>query len=220
VGTAFRALVQRRPELELWGSDGLHPSIAGTYLAACSFYAHFYQHSPVGNSYHAGLAEGDARALQEMAALLWKLPDAVVFVPATQPASAKLAPAGAQASQARPKPSAAELATEEADRLRHERVMRQIRQHEVNGARDRVPINVYRTSWCHACEIATSYMRRAGISFEEYDVERDPEAREVAHRLNPRGSVPTIDVDGTVLVGWNETRFQSALQEATDRRAH
>jgi hypothetical protein len=44
-----------------------HPSIAGTYLAACMFYATFYQQSPVGLTYTAGLSHEDAAILQHVA---------------------------------------------------------------------------------------------------------------------------------------------------------
>jgi glutaredoxin len=82
-----------------------------------------------------------------------------------------------------------------------------------------VAIDVYRTSWCPACEMATAYMRKAGIAFLEHDVEHDPAAAAVARRLNPRGSVPTIDVAGTVLIGWNPEQFESVRQQAESRRA-
>jgi len=46
----------------------MHPSVAGTYLAACTFYTYFYQRSPVGISYTAGLTESDALAIQRITA--------------------------------------------------------------------------------------------------------------------------------------------------------
>ena len=36
------------PEPELYFSDGSHPSPAGSYLAACTFYATLFHASPVG----------------------------------------------------------------------------------------------------------------------------------------------------------------------------
>ena len=39
VGLAWKAAIEKRPELELFAGDGSHPSPAGTYLAACVFYA-------------------------------------------------------------------------------------------------------------------------------------------------------------------------------------
>jgi glutathione S-transferase len=62
-------------------------------------------------------------------------------------------------------------------------------------------------------------MQRAGIAVREHDVERDPAARARSRQLNPRGSVPTIDVDGAVLVGWSEPRFEAMLVDAKARKA-
>jgi hypothetical protein len=51
----------------LYKKDIKHPSIAGTYLAACMFYAAFYQQSPVGLAYTAGLTPEQATILQQVA---------------------------------------------------------------------------------------------------------------------------------------------------------
>jgi hypothetical protein len=51
----------------LYKKDIKHPSMAGTYLAACMFYAAFYQQSPVGLPYTAGLTPEQATLLQQVA---------------------------------------------------------------------------------------------------------------------------------------------------------
>jgi len=68
VGELWRGVVRSRPALPLWDQRGMHPSVAGTYLAACAFYTHFYGKSPVGNAHTAGLPLRDARAIQEAVA--------------------------------------------------------------------------------------------------------------------------------------------------------
>ncbi|MEM7280599.1 MAG: DUF4886 domain-containing protein [Pseudomonadota bacterium] len=67
VGLAFETARQKHPTISLTTSDKRHPTIAGTYLAASVFYALFFEQSPVGLNYHAGLAEDDAGALQLVA---------------------------------------------------------------------------------------------------------------------------------------------------------
>ena len=67
VGLAWEQSRQQR-STEILYSDDRHPSIRGTYLAACVFYSALFGESPVGNSYHAGLSAADARYLQEVAA--------------------------------------------------------------------------------------------------------------------------------------------------------
>lgn len=69
VGAAFEAALQVRPDLRLHAADGIHPSVAGTYLAACVFYSVFYNESTVGLAYQLGLDDDTADFLQNIA---WK----------------------------------------------------------------------------------------------------------------------------------------------------
>jgi hypothetical protein len=66
-GLAFARSIARRPELNLYVADKRHPSLAGTYLAACTVMASVYGQSPVGNSYTAGLPADVAAHLQATA---------------------------------------------------------------------------------------------------------------------------------------------------------
>jgi hypothetical protein len=70
VGLAFEEAYRRRPEIRLHTSfDGTHPSMLGTYLAACTVLASLYGVSPVGNSYtyFGDVSAEDALFLQEVA---------------------------------------------------------------------------------------------------------------------------------------------------------
>jgi hypothetical protein len=66
-GLAFAESVRRRPELNLYVADKRHPSLAGTYLAACTVMASVYKRNPVGNGYSAGLPADVAAHLQAVA---------------------------------------------------------------------------------------------------------------------------------------------------------
>ena len=66
-GLAFAESIRRRPELNLYVADKRHPSLAGTYLAACTVLASVYQQNPVGNRYTAGLPADVALHLQTVA---------------------------------------------------------------------------------------------------------------------------------------------------------
>jgi len=67
-GLAFAKAVSKRPSLELYQLDKRHPTLAGTYLAACTTYAALQRKSPVGNKYTAGLDPELAAFLQGVAA--------------------------------------------------------------------------------------------------------------------------------------------------------
>jgi len=51
VGDAWSAALAEKDPPELFDADGSHPSLAGTYLAACVVYSSLYGKSPVGNAY-------------------------------------------------------------------------------------------------------------------------------------------------------------------------
>jgi hypothetical protein len=68
VGRAWRLAVQARPTVELWSGDGSHPSVAGTYLAACVFFEVLYAKSVLLNPFRPpGVSQADAEFIQEMA---------------------------------------------------------------------------------------------------------------------------------------------------------
>jgi hypothetical protein len=66
-GLAYAKAIARRPELELYQPDKRHPTLAGTYLAACTTYATLRKKSPVGIKYNAGLDPELATFLQTVA---------------------------------------------------------------------------------------------------------------------------------------------------------
>ena len=69
-GLAFEEAYRRRPDLKLHKDDGSHPSLLGTYLAACTVYASIYGKSPLGNSYdyNGQIDKETAHFLQQVAA--------------------------------------------------------------------------------------------------------------------------------------------------------
>jgi hypothetical protein len=66
-GLAFAKAVAKRPDLEFYQPDKRHPTLIGTYLAACTTYAAVYGKSPVDNAYSAGIDPGTAQFLQSIA---------------------------------------------------------------------------------------------------------------------------------------------------------
>jgi hypothetical protein len=69
-GLAFEEAYRQRPDIKLHQDyDGSHPTMLGTYLAACTIYASVYGKSPVGNSYdyYGKVSKEDAAFLQKVA---------------------------------------------------------------------------------------------------------------------------------------------------------
>jgi hypothetical protein len=73
VGEAWRIARHDDPAIVLHGSDGAHPNLAGSYLAACVFHAIIFDESPVGLSFISTLDAGEAAFLQGCAArAIWE----------------------------------------------------------------------------------------------------------------------------------------------------
>src|SRR5262245_506217 len=67
-GLAFAKAIARDPKVDLYNPDKRHPSLAGSYLAACVIYAAVHGKNPVGNSHKGGLDPKLADFLQQVAA--------------------------------------------------------------------------------------------------------------------------------------------------------
>lgn len=70
VGAAWKVVRDSFPTMELYNPDQSHPSYAGSYLAACTFYATLFRKSPVGLNFYGNLSTSDAQALQRIAAMV------------------------------------------------------------------------------------------------------------------------------------------------------
>ncbi len=70
VGAAWKYTRDNYPNIDLYTSDGSHPSLAGSYLAACVFYSSMFRSSPEGATYSAGLSTNTASTLQNIAKLI------------------------------------------------------------------------------------------------------------------------------------------------------
>ena len=50
-------------------------------------------------------------------------------------------------------------------------------------------------------------------------MQRDAAARREFARINRRGTIPTFDIDGQVVIGFSPTRVRAAIDAAARRRA-
>ena len=64
VGRVWHYLRDHNAEIELYSMDESHPSMAGTYAAACAFYTMIFGRDPDSISHNAGLDENIARAIR------------------------------------------------------------------------------------------------------------------------------------------------------------
>lgn len=60
VGAVWRHIRQNYPSIELFDTDGSHPSQAGSYAAACAFYTTIFRSDPTLIEFNSGLSPTDA----------------------------------------------------------------------------------------------------------------------------------------------------------------
>lgn len=63
VGRVWRYIRNNHPDIDLYSNDGSHPSVAGTYAAAATFYTIIHQADPMNISYFSDLPEEKARII-------------------------------------------------------------------------------------------------------------------------------------------------------------
>jgi len=64
VGAVWRYLRTNNPNINLYSSDGSHPSLAGSYAAACAFYTMIYKKDPIVMPWNSTLSAADANSIK------------------------------------------------------------------------------------------------------------------------------------------------------------
>lgn len=74
-------------------------------------------------------------------------------------------------------------------------------------------ITVYSTTWCAFCHAAMEYFDKLGVKYVDKDVEKDEEAAREAVEKTGQMGVPVIDIDGTIIVGFDKPKIDQVLKE-------
>ena len=70
---------------------------------------------------------------------------------------------------------------------------------------------IYSTPTCVYCKMAKDFFQKNGIAYTEHNVAADAQAREDMFNKSRQMGVPVIDVDGTIIVGFNQGALEGAL---------
>ena len=72
-------------------------------------------------------------------------------------------------------------------------------------------IKIYTTSTCAYCKIAKDFFKASNVSFKEYDVASDKEAREEMIKKSGQLGVPVIEIDDNLIIGFDKPRINELL---------
>ncbi len=70
VAVAWKYVRDNYPVINLYQQDGSHPSLTGSYLAACVFYSALYHKPSTGSAYNPGIDHADALLIQQIASTI------------------------------------------------------------------------------------------------------------------------------------------------------
>jgi len=73
-------------------------------------------------------------------------------------------------------------------------------------------VELFVTSWCPYCKKAIAYFESKGIAYKAYDIEKDAQAATRKKKLDGRGGVPFVIVNGTLIHGYAPELYAKALQ--------
>jgi alkyl hydroperoxide reductase subunit F len=72
-------------------------------------------------------------------------------------------------------------------------------------------VTLYSAEFCPFCKIAKDFLEKNNISFVMHDVQNDAEkAKEMVQKSGQSG-VPVFDIDGKIIVGFDEPKIREAL---------
>jgi len=72
-------------------------------------------------------------------------------------------------------------------------------------------VKVYSTSTCPWCHKAKEFLKEKGIKFEDINVGADQKAANEMVEKSGQMGVPVIDVDGKIIIGFDEEELEKAL---------
>ena len=75
-------------------------------------------------------------------------------------------------------------------------------------------VKIYSTPTCVYCKMAKEYFAKNGVAYQEFNVAEDDAAREEMVNKSRQFGVPVIDINNTIIVGFNRQAVAKALNLA------
>ena len=73
-------------------------------------------------------------------------------------------------------------------------------------------VTIYSSPTCHFCHLAKDFFITHNIAFTDHDVATDPNAIKDAVAKSGQMGVPVIDIDGNIVVGFDEPEIKRLLE--------
>jgi glutaredoxin-like YruB-family protein len=73
-------------------------------------------------------------------------------------------------------------------------------------------IKIYSTPTCPYCKLAKQYFASKGLAYEDFDVSGNKQALSEMVKLSGQMGVPTIVINGQIIVGFDKARIEELLK--------
>jgi glutaredoxin-like YruB-family protein len=73
-------------------------------------------------------------------------------------------------------------------------------------------VTVYSTPTCSWCNTLKAWLQKNNIRYSDVDVSRDQNAAEALVRRTGQQGVPQTDINGQIVVGFNQQRLKELLE--------
>ncbi len=73
-------------------------------------------------------------------------------------------------------------------------------------------VTIYGTSHCPWCQKTREFLKQNKIKFNDINIEENEKARKEIIKKSGQLGVPVIDIDGKIIVGFDESALRKALK--------
>jgi len=73
-------------------------------------------------------------------------------------------------------------------------------------------IKIYTTTTCPYCVMAKRFFKENNVKYEEVNVQENRDATEEMIQKSGQMGVPVIDVNGTIIIGFDKKALEKALK--------
>lgn len=72
-------------------------------------------------------------------------------------------------------------------------------------------VTIYSTPTCPYCKMAKEFFKKHNVAYTDIDVGSDAQKAQEMIKKSGQMGVPVIDIDGQIIVGFDQKRLASAL---------
>ncbi len=72
-------------------------------------------------------------------------------------------------------------------------------------------VTLYSTPTCGFCHMLKDYLQEQNVAFTEKDITTDEDSLRWVLTTTGMAAVPVVDIDGTVIVGFDKPKIEAAL---------